>query len=167
MDAIIEIVFEIVFEVFGEFLFVLIGKIFEKAGMDKRYLRKTKIIIYSILALVLLSLLILSLINKKGAIIALILSYLALIVVGYYLLFIFKTVTINPKASNIIRWIIRILRYPFVISLIVLSCIYLNDSSKILMITGSAISIIIFVFIDAFRIYRYNNKIKIEEDIKD
>ncbi len=168
MEALVEIIFDLIFEVFGEFIFVLIGKLFNKAESDSKTLKIVKISVYSVIALLLMALLITSIIYKKGLIILFVLSYLGLLLVAYYLIFLFREVMVNPNGEKIIRWIVRIIRYPFTISLIVLASLYLNDEiAKALMITGSVIGLIIFILIDAFRIYRYNNKIKIEEDIED
>ena len=168
MDAIIELVLELFFEFMAEFGFVLIGKLFNKVETDKKSLKAIKITIYSILAILLISLLVTSLIYKKGIIVVFVLSYLGLLLIAYYLIFLFNEVMVRPIGAKIVRWIVRIIRYPFAISLIILASLYLKDDlAKALMITGSIIGIIIFIFIDAFRIHRFNSKIKIKEDIKE
>ena len=168
MDALIEVILEIIFEFMAEFGFVLIGKVFDKAETDKKALKITKIIIYSFLAILLLILLIVSLIYKKGLLVGIVLSYFIFILLAYYLIFIFRTVTINPIAEKFVRWTVRITRYIFTIGLIVVGALYLNDEgAKILLITGSVIGILIYIFIDAFRIYRVNNRIKKEENINE
>ena len=168
MDALVEFILEILFEVLAEFGGILIGKLFNRVETDKKALKAWKIVIYSIITALIMTLLIVSLIYKKGVIVIAVLSYLGLLLIAYYLIFLFREVMVRKTGEIIVRWIMRFARYAFSITLIVLAFLYLTDEvAQILMITGSIISIIIFVFIDAFRIYRYNNKIKIEEDIKD
>jgi len=167
MDALIEAILEILLELLGEFGFVIIGKIFDKAETNQKTLKNIKIIIYSFLAILLLILLSVSLYYKKSLLTILVLSYLIFILISYYFIYIFRNVFIRSIGEKIIRWSVRILRYVFTISLIVVGSIYLHDEvAKTLLIIGSIIGIIIYIFIDAFRIKKYNNRIKIEENIE-
>ena len=159
MDALVEIILELVIEVFGELIFVGIGKLFTHVGESKKALKRTKIIIYSIIASLLLVLLVFSLIYKKGVIVWLVLSYLIFLLIAYYLMFIFNTVLARPRCSTVIRWIVRALRYVFMISLIIAANLTIQDhDARILLIFGSSIGIIVYIFIDAFRIYQYDRR---------
>ncbi len=168
MEALVELVFEIIFEVLGEVIFVIIGKFFNMVDEDERKLKITKIIIYSIIAILLLTLLIVSLAYKKGVIIALVLSYLMVLLIANYAIFFFRQIIISTTMEKITRWIVRILRYVFTISLIIVGINYLTDeTAKILLISGSILAIVIYFFIDVYRIRKYNNKTKKEENIID
>lgn len=159
MEVIIEILLDLIVEATFESLFILIGKVFNKVNNDKKSLKRTKIIIYSILAIGLLTLLTISICYKKGLLVILALSYFVYLLIAYYLIFFFKTVTINPNKENIVRWSTRILKYAFVITLFILGLLYLEDqTAKIILCTSSGIGIIIYIFIDSFRFYRYTRK---------
>lgn len=165
MDALVELILELIFEVLGELLFCWSGKIFDKVENSKKALKITKIIVYSVLFALLMTLLIIAIIYKKGPIIGLTLGYMILIALSYYLIFIFQTVLVT-NGANVIRWILRITRYIFIIALITLGLLTLTDSTaKVLLVVGSIIGALIYIFIDAYRIRKYNKKIEKEENI--
>ncbi len=167
MDALVEFILEILFEVLAEFGGILIGKLFNRVETDKKALKAWKIVIYSIITALIMTLLIVSLIYKKGVIVIAALSYLGLLLIAYYLIFIFREVMVRKTGEIIVRWIMRFARYAFSITLIVLAFLYLTDEvAQILMLSGSALAIVIFIFIDVFRIHRYNSRICLEENIK-
>ena len=51
MDALVELILEIVFEVLAEFGGILIGKLFNRVETNKKALKVWKIVIYSIIVL--------------------------------------------------------------------------------------------------------------------
>ena len=165
MDALLEIILELIFEVFGEALFVLLGKVFEKIGASEKAIKIIKIVIYSTIAIALLVLLVFSLIYKKGILVILVISYLVLLLGAYYLIFIFNVVLARPEGSNVIRWIVRVSRYLFMIAFIVVANIELVDPvAKTILVMGSVLGLIIYYCIDYYRIGRYK-KTKTEQAV--
>lgn len=159
MDALIEILLEFIFEVFGEVIFTAIGAFFDKAETDRETLKKTKIVIYSILAAGLITLLTISLIYKKGIMSIVVVSYLFLVTLVYYLRFFFKEIVVRPRVIPYIVWPLRILKYVFMASLIVMANIFLTDpTAKGWLIAGAIIGIVIYVCIDIFRIRRNSHR---------
>ena len=131
----------------------------------KKALKITKIIVYSFLFILLTTLLVISVIYKKGPLIGLSLGYMIFIALAYYLIFIFKTVLVS-NGEIIIRWIVRITRYLFIIALIIVGLLTLkDDGAKVLLVIGAIVGALIYIFIDAYRIGRYNKKIEKEENI--
>ena len=160
MDALLELLFEIIFEVFGELIVLLIGKMFDFVSSDKRALKITKIVVYSILSVLLLLLLTVSILYKKNVLSIMAIAYLIFLLLTYYVIFICKE-NDYKILQRIIRIIVIIFRYAFTISLIVVGGIYLIDpTAKTLLIIGSSIAILIYFFIDCYRIYRHKKKIK-------
>ena len=156
MEVLIELIGEILFEGLAELFFFIIGKVFYIVDTDRRKLKATKIIIYTIITLLLLALLIVSLIYKKNVFVILTVSYFLFLAIAYYFIYFFDKVVAKTKAALAIRWIVRILKYPYAILLIILATKYLTDqTAKTLLITGASLGLAIYVFIDAFRIYRY------------
>lgn len=165
MEVIIELIAEFLFEFLAEVGVILIEKVFDKVESDKKALIITKIIIYSLITTALLLALIISLFYKKHLIVIDVISYLIFILLSYYIIFLFQGPLGSKKVVLVTRWIVRIMRYVFAVSLIVLANITLtNENAKIILILGSIAGIIIFVLIDAFRIRRYKyNKNKDKE----
>lgn len=164
MEVLFDIIFEILFEVIGEMLFIFLGKLFDRIGGSEKGLKITKIIVYSLIASLLLILLIFSLIYKKGILIALVLGYLVFILLSYYLMFVFKTVLDKPKGYKVIKWIVRIARYLFTISLIVCANLLLEDkTAKLLLIIGSAVGILIYACIDSYTYTKYKERKNIND----
>ena len=64
MEVLLDILVELFVEVIGEFIFVVLGKIFDRVGNSKKGLKITKIAVYSTIAVALLVLLVFSLIYK-------------------------------------------------------------------------------------------------------
>lgn len=154
-----EIVIELILEVFGELLIevfmLIVGAIFKDVYYDPKKLKITKIVIYSSLAVLLITLLVISLCYKKGLFIILSLSYMIFIALAYYLIFVFRNIFKRPKIEIGVRRTVQILKYGFCITLIVLGSIFLtNQSAKVALIVFASISLIVFIFIDAFRLFR-------------
>ena len=159
MEALVELLLEIIFELLGVVLSVFLERVFDAVGSSKKALKITKIIVYTTIAVALLVLLTFSLIYKKGVLIILVLSYLVTILLAYYLIFIFNTVLDRPKGAVIVRWVVRVLRYVFMITLFVIANMVLEDTTAIiLLMIGSAIGIIVYVCIDSYRGYQHNKK---------
>lgn len=157
-----EVLLEIIIEVFGELLMHLfvvgVDKVFDHISENKKALKITKIAIYSILSIALIVLLTISLMYKKSVIAIAVISYLVFLAFAYYLIFFFKEIY-KPLGGTIVRWIVRVVRYLFSSLLIVLACIYLQDqTAKTLLIVGSSVSIVIYIFIDIFRFHRWSKK---------
>ncbi len=151
MDALIELIFEFVFDVLLEVGYLLLGKILDKINASKRAHKIAKIVVYTIIALLLLALFIVSLIYKKGLFVILVISYLIFILFAYYMKFIYKTVLDRPSGVNVINWIVRICRYAFTIALIIVGYNYLKDDlAKFLLFIGCALAICIYVAMDYY-----------------
>ena len=69
MEVIIELIAEFLFEFLAEVGVILIEKVFDKVESDKKALKITKIIIYSLITTALLAVLIISLFYKKNLIV--------------------------------------------------------------------------------------------------
>ena len=165
MDALLEVILEFIFEILGEVIYVALGKLFEKIGTSEKTIKILKIVIYSTIAIALLVLLVFSLIYKKGILVILVISYLVLLLASYYLIFIFNVVLARPEGSNIIRWIVRISRYLFMIAFIVVANIELVDPvAKTVLVLGSILGMVIYYCIDYYRISNYR-KMKKEQAV--
>ena len=74
-------------------------------------------------------------------------------------MFVFKNVLDRPKGSVIIKWIVRVIRYAFLISLIVCASFVLVDqTARTLLYIGSLLGICVFMFIDGYTYAQYVTK---------
>ena len=153
MEILIEFLAELIIEVFGEIGVYVLGKFFNMNLHDSRALKITKYVIYTIVFLIEMTLLIIAIFNKRGIIIVTVIAFLILNLLVMYLRYIIP----NKKTKSILLIIGTIIRYALAITLIVLASLYLeNNASKICLIILSIISIIIFIFVDSFRIYKHS-----------
>ena len=153
MEILIEFLAELIIEVFGEIGVYVLGKFFNMNLHDSRALKITKYVIYTIVFLIEMTLLIIAIFNKRGIIIVTVIAFLILNLLVMYLRYIIP----NKKTKSILLIIGTIIRYALAITLIVLASLYLeNNASKIWLIILSIISIIIFIFVDSFRIYKHS-----------
>ena len=158
MEVLIEFLAELVIEIFSELGIYVIGRVFEANLTNSKALKLTKNIIYTIIFAIVLTLLFIAIFNKRGIIILTVIVFLILNLFVIYL----KYIIPNQKAKTALVIIGSIIHYSFAITLIVLGSLYLeNEASKIWLIALSAISILIFIFIDSFRIYKHYNKTSI------
>ena len=153
MEILIEFLAELIIEIFSELGVYVIGRVFEANLTNSKALKLTKNIIYTIVFAIVLTLLFIAIFNKRGIIILTVIVFLILNLFIIYL----KYIISSQKAKKALVIIGAILRYSFSITLIILGGIYLeNEASKILLIVLSFISILIFIFIDSFRIYKHS-----------
>lgn len=153
MEILIEFLAELIIEVFGEIGVYVLGRFFDMNLHDSRALKITKYVIYTIVFLIEMTLLIIAIFNKRGIIIVTVIAFLILNLLVMYLRYIIP----NKKTKSILLIIGTIMRYALAITLIVLASLYLeNNASKIWLIILSIISIIIFIFVDSFRIYKHS-----------
>lgn len=158
MEVLIEFLAELLIEIFSELGAYIIGRVFEANLTNSKALKLTKNIIYTIVFAIVLTLLFIAIFNKRGIIILAVIVFLILNLFAIYL----KYIIPNQKAKTALVIIGSIMHYSFAITLIVLGSLYLeNEASKIWLIALSAISILIFIFIDSFRIYKHYNKTSI------
>lgn len=151
MEILIEFLAELIIEIFSELGVYVIGRVFEANLTNSKALKLTKNIIYTIVFAIVLTLLFIAIFNKRGIIILTVIVFLILNLLIIYL----KYIISSQKAKKALVIIGAILRYSFSITLIILGGLYLeNGASKILLIVLSFISILIFIFIDSFRIYK-------------
>lgn len=163
-----ELIFEIIVEVFGEIILTaiaeLIGAIVRVIDKDEKKKRIIKYIVtYFILGSTIV-LITLSMMYSK--------TFLATIAISYMLLSLLITLAkrINKDKFNsnifsiIINIIKRIINYSYPILLIVISSIYLdNQKALIAIISLSIITIIILFSIDMYKIWKNNKKIMKKE----
>ena len=163
-----ELIFEIIVEVFGEIILTaiaeLIGTIVRVIDKDEKKKRIIKYIVtYFILGSTIV-LITLSMLYSK--------TFLATIAISYMLLSLLITLAkrINKDKFNsnifsiIINIIKRIINYSYPILLIVFSSIYLdNQKALIAIISLSIITIIILLSIDMYKIWKNNKKIMKKE----
>ena len=155
MEVLIEFLAELIIEIFSELGVYIIGRVFEANLTNSKALKLTKNIIYTIVFAIVLTLLFIAIFNKRGIIILTVIVFLILNLFVIYL----KYIIPNQKAKTALVIIGSIMHYSFAITLIVLGSLYLeNEASKIWLIALSAVSILIFIFIDLFRIYKHINK---------
>ena len=163
-----ELIFEIIVEVFGEIILTaiaeLIGAIVRVIDKDEKKKRIIKYIVtYFILGSTIV-LITLSMMYSK--------TFLATIAISYMLLSLLITLAkrINKDKFNsnifsiIINIIKRIINYSYPILLIVITSIYLdNQKALIAIISLSIITIIILFSIDMYKIWKNNKKIMKKE----
>lgn len=151
-ELILEIFFNVLVEIFGE----VISRFAHKVENNTKFKNKVKIIISFIFFGLSSLLLILSLIYKKKFLVTLTLSYLFVLLISNLFKFINKNYWKKEFVSIIINWIRRIAHYAFSISLIVTGSLFLkNDTAIIWLDLLSILSIIIYMGIDFYKLFKF------------
>lgn len=161
MEALIELILEIVFELFGEIILEFGSALFAHfSSYFNTNTRAKRILKYSIAGIVFsatLILLILALIYKKTIYVGIVTGYFLLLLVTYILKFINKNICKNTKFDKTITWINRSIHYAFPVVLIVLASLNINKATPVIIILSS-ITLIVYLCINIYRLQNMNRR---------
>lgn len=155
-----EFLIEFLIEVFGEIIINVIGflisSFFDTVHSNSKIRKTIKNIIAFVFFSASIVVLSLSLIHHKAILSIVTIAYLLLMMFTYLFRYINRNIWLNNKARIVISWIQRIFHYSFPVLLIVFGNKTLIDYSAYLsLLIGCIIALVVFVFMDIYRIYRY------------
>ncbi|MCM1197135.1 MAG: hypothetical protein NC310_08745, partial [Roseburia sp.] len=158
MEALMEIIIEVLFEFFGEIILEIGSALFANfSSYLNSNTKAKKILKYSIAGVIFsatFTLLILALCYKKIIYVGIVIGYFLMLLLTYILKFISKNIWKNNKFDMIITWINRGIHYIFPIILIIFASININKATPVI-ISLSCITLVIYICIN---IYRFQNK---------
>lgn len=161
MEALIEVVGELLIEIFGQLFSFLVVKLSDKVVKNTKL---KKIISYCIAFFVFscsLVLLILALIYKKELYVLLVCGYFLLILILYIIRYICQNILHASRLHLIVLWINRIVHYVFPFILIIVACNNPNVAS-IPIVSCSVIAIMIYISVNVYRYHVHKKEIKYE-----
>lgn len=152
MEILLEILFEIIAEVVGALIEGVFYALSDRYMSNTKAKRRAKYIIGALVMAAVVALTIYGLATKRGPVVIASLSYILSMVIIRGVLF-FNGQNGKKWLDRLLRWLARILNYGFAITLIVLAAMYVNGPvAKPLLISLSALAIIVFFAIDMHRI---------------
>lgn len=156
MEFLIELIAEIILEVFFEGIAALISAFVNYLDRNKKVRRKLTNVLTIIFYGLCILLVTLSIIHKKSFLVLITLGYILIFIIIQLLKYLNKNI-FNKKYLDIIYIIIKkMINYALPILLIVFGSMYLTDiKAKVWLIILSSLTIFIFMCIDIYRLNRY------------
>ena len=158
MEVLLEILFEIVGELVGAIIEGLFCALSDRYMSNTQAKKRAKYIIGALILTGVIALTVYGLITKRGPIVIASLSYILSLSIIRGALF-FNGQDGKKWIKQLFGWLARILHYGFAITLIVLTAIYVDGPvAKPLLISLSALSIVVFFFIDMHKLRTWDKE---------
>ena len=152
MEVLLEILFEIVVQIVGAIIEELFYALSDRYMSNTQAKKRAKYIIGALILTGVIALTVYGLITKRGPIVIASLSYILSLSIIRGALF-FNGQDGKKWLNRLFGWLARILHYGFATTLIVLAAIYVDGQvAKPLLISLSALSIVVFFFIDMHKL---------------